>query len=73
VAAAWAAIAELLEGQGKDAEAEPMYRRALTVLEHWFGADHHDVATMSDHLARIRRHALEERVPKNAARDACCV
>ena len=44
-------LAGLYQAQGKDAEAEPLYKRALAIREKALGKDHPDVATVLENLA----------------------
>ncbi|HJY83424.1 MAG TPA: tetratricopeptide repeat protein, partial [Candidatus Binatia bacterium] len=48
-----AALAALLDGQGKYDEAEPLYRRALAVFEKTFGPQHYEVAVNCNNLAAL--------------------
>ncbi len=50
--------------QGNYAEAEPLYRRSLTILERALGPEHPDVAKVFDSYAALLR---ETGRPKNAA------
>ncbi|MEI6848255.1 MAG: tetratricopeptide repeat protein [Chlorobiaceae bacterium] len=43
----------LLKTQGKDAEAEPMFRRALEIDEKAYGKDHPEIATDLNNLATL--------------------
>ena len=45
----------LYQAQGKYAEAEPLYRRLLKILEKAFGPNHPSVAAVLEDLARCRR------------------
>jgi tetratricopeptide (TPR) repeat protein len=53
VAADVAALAALLDGQGKYDEAEKLYRRALTVFERVYGTEHYEIAVTLNNLAAI--------------------
>jgi tetratricopeptide (TPR) repeat protein len=53
VAADVAALAAILEAQGKDAEAEALYRRALAIFARLYGPDHYEVAVNSNNLAAL--------------------
>jgi tetratricopeptide (TPR) repeat protein len=53
VAGEFGMIAALLSGQGRHEEAESLHRRALVMIERWFGADRREFARAADHLARI--------------------
>ena len=46
-------LAGLLQNQGKYAEAEPLYRRAIEIDEKTLGKDHPDVARDYNNLARL--------------------
>lgn len=46
-------LAELLQAQGKYAEAEPLHRRALAINEKVIGPDHPDVASNLNNLALL--------------------
>ena len=48
-------LAELYRAQGKYAEAEPLYKRALGIREKALGPDHPDVATGLNNLAELYR------------------
>jgi hypothetical protein len=57
-------FAELYRVQGRHADAEPLYKRALAIEEKAHGPSHPDVATLLDNLAdlyeRERRSADAE-------------
>jgi tetratricopeptide (TPR) repeat protein len=63
-------LAELYGERGRYAEAEPLYKRALVILENALGPDHPDVATIVNNLARLyedqHRHAEAEPLYKRA-------
>ena len=46
-------LAEIHRAQGKYAEAEPLYKRALAIDEKALGSDHLDVATDLNNLALL--------------------
>ena len=48
-------LAVLYHAQGKYAEAEPLYRRALGIREKALGPEHPDVATSLNNLAELYR------------------
>ncbi len=48
-------LAELYRAQGKYAEAEPLYKRALAIRENALGPHHQDVATSLNNLALLYR------------------
>ena len=48
-------LAGLYRAQGKYAEAEPLYKRSLTILEKALGPDHPQVATSLNNLAALYR------------------
>ena len=48
-------LAELYRAQGKYAEAEPLYQRALAILEKALGPEHPNVATSLDNYAALLR------------------
>jgi tetratricopeptide (TPR) repeat protein len=50
-AASLHALADLYQQQGKYAEAEPLYRRALSIYEQQVGNDHPNLATSLNNLA----------------------
>ena len=45
-------LAQLYRDQGRYADAEPLYKRALAIYEKSLGPDHRDVATALSNLAR---------------------
>jgi tetratricopeptide (TPR) repeat protein len=53
VAADVAALAAILDAQGKDAEAETLYRRALAVFARVYGPDHYEMAVNANNLAAL--------------------
>ena len=53
MAADVAALAAILDGQGKYDEAEALYRRALTIFERVYGPDHYEVAVTCNNLAAL--------------------
>ena len=48
-------LAVLYRDQGKYAEAEPLYQRALAIREKALGSDHPDVAASLNNLAELYR------------------
>ncbi len=46
-------LAVLYDEQGRYAEAEPLYKRALAIMEQALGPEHPDVATNLDNLASL--------------------
>ena len=46
-------LAGLYVVQGKDAEAEPLYKRALAISEKALGKDHPDVATVLENMSEL--------------------
>jgi hypothetical protein len=46
-------MGHLCKAQGKYAEAEPFYKRSLTIAEKSFGPDHPSVAVLLGHMAKI--------------------
>ncbi len=48
-------LADLYRLQGRYAEAEPLYKRSLEILEKALGAEHPDVATSLNNLAEVYR------------------
>jgi tetratricopeptide (TPR) repeat protein len=46
-------LAALYDDQGRYADAEPLYKRALAVWEKALGPDHPDVATALNNLAQL--------------------
>ena len=58
-------MAELYRVQGRYAEAEPLYQRALAIFETALGPEHPDVATSLENYAALlrktaRAHEAEE-------------
>jgi len=53
VASDMAALAALLDGQGKFAEAEKLYRQALRVYRREYGANHPEIAVVLNNLAAV--------------------
>lgn len=53
VAADVAALAALLDGQGRYEEAELLYRRALSIFERTLGPDHYEVSVSLNNVAAI--------------------
>src|SRR5207244_753201 len=53
VAADAAALAAILDGQGKRDEAEELFRRALTVFERIYGGEHYEVAVTLNNLGAL--------------------
>ena len=49
-------LAALYRDQGKYAEAEPLFKRALAIDEKALGPDHPTVATIAENLARTLRN-----------------
>ena len=49
----WFQLGSLYQAQGKYAQAEPRYRRALAIIEKALGPEHPDVATVLDSLAGL--------------------
>jgi len=54
-------LAELYREQGKYSEAEPLYRRALAILEKTLGPEHPKVATVLENLAILLRKSDQEK------------
>ena len=48
-------LADLYRAQGKYADAEPMYKRALAIWENALGSEHHFVATGLEAYAALLR------------------
>ena len=48
-------LAGLYKTQGKHSQAEPLYRRALTILTKSVGPDHPNVATTLENFAELLR------------------
>ena len=65
-------LAALYQTQGHYAQAEPLYRRSLAILERALGPDHPDVATSLENLAALyratQRIAEAEKLEERAAR-----
>jgi hypothetical protein len=53
VASSLKSLANLLKNQAKYGDAEPLYRRALAILEAVHGPDHPDVAFSLNELANL--------------------
>ncbi len=53
-------LAELYRAQGRYAEAEPHYQRALAILEKVLGPEHPDVATSLENYAALLRETERE-------------
>jgi tetratricopeptide (TPR) repeat protein len=49
-----AALAMLLDGQGKYEQSEPLYRQAIEIFSLVYGAEHFEVAVNLNHLAAVR-------------------
>ncbi|MCH8963264.1 MAG: tetratricopeptide repeat protein, partial [Bacteroidetes bacterium] len=47
-------LAGLYESQGKYDQAEPLYQRALAIMERALGLDHPNTRTVRDNLERLR-------------------
>ena len=60
VAADAAALAAILDGQGKREEAEALFRRALNVFERIYGPHHYEVAVNLNNLGAL--HQAKRRV-----------
>ena len=68
-------LALLYNNQGRYAEAEPLYKRSLTILESTLGPDHPQVVLSLDNLASLYRatnrikmaEMLEQRAKRNRA------
>ena len=46
-------LAELYKGQGKHAEAEPLFKRALAIAEKALGLEHPHVATVLENMSEV--------------------
>ena len=53
-------LAALYSGQGKYAEAEPLYKHALAIQEKTLGPTHPDLATSLEHYADLLRKMKRE-------------
>jgi tetratricopeptide (TPR) repeat protein len=53
VAASLNNLAELYRAQGQYAQAEPLYKRSLAIVEKALGPDHPNVATSLNNLALL--------------------
>ena len=53
-------LASLYQAQGKYAEAEPLYKRALKIMEQTLGPNHPDVATVCENLAELYKQIENE-------------
>jgi len=60
VAASLNNLAGLYQEQGKYAEAEPLYRRSLAILEKALGPEHPDVAESLENYAELLRETGRE-------------
>ena len=57
-------LADLYERQGRYAEAQPLFERALAIRERAVGPDHPDTATSMNNLAAFyQRRAARGRLP----------
>jgi tetratricopeptide (TPR) repeat protein len=54
-------LALLYSSQGKYADAEPLYKRALAIVEKVFGGEHPDVAMVLENYAALLRKLNRER------------
>jgi tetratricopeptide (TPR) repeat protein len=54
-------LAELYRVQGKYAEAEPLCKRSLAMLEKALGPNHPDVATVCENMAKCYRNLGKEK------------
>ena len=54
-------LANVYDSQGKYADAEGLYKRALAIFEKAFGADHPDVAMALQNLAGVYENARQVR------------
>jgi len=70
-ATAVAALAALVQGQGRLDEAEQVYRRALTVFERALGPEHYELAVNFNNLGVLQAARGEERDAR-APRESCC-
>ena len=53
-------LASFYKTQGKYAEAEPLYKRSLDIMEKVFGPNHPDVATVCQNLAKCYKELGKE-------------
>ena len=53
-------LAELYYNQGRYAEAEPLYKSSLKILEKVLGPDHPEVAIMLEHMAELYKKIGKE-------------
>ena len=58
VAADIAALAAILDGQGKYDESEPLYRRVLAIFVRAYGAEHYEVAVNLNNRPRSNKHRV---------------
>ena len=49
-----AALAALLDGQGKYDKAEPLYHRALKIFKRVYGEEHYEIAVNLNNLAALK-------------------
>ena len=60
VAAPLNGVALVYQSQGKYAEAEPLFKRALAIYEKALGPEHPDVATTCQNMAELYRQIGKE-------------
>jgi tetratricopeptide (TPR) repeat protein len=53
-------LALVYKAQGKYAEAEPLYKQALVIVERTLGKDHPHVATTCENMAKLYRQIGKE-------------
>jgi len=73
VAADVAALAAILDGQGKRDEAEGLIRRSLAVFERVYGPEHYEVAINLNNLAALRQGKGDDREAEQFYRRALAI
>ncbi|MBY0568853.1 MAG: tetratricopeptide repeat protein [Hyphomonadaceae bacterium] len=67
-------LAQLLQDTNRHAEAEPILKRALKIMERSFGSDHLNMKTVAESLALCEsaNAQLENKSPKHFPRTTSC-
>ena len=66
-------LAALYDDQGRYADAEPLYKRALAIREKALGPDHPDVATSLNNLAELYRTRVATPRPSRCSKRALAI
>ena len=66
-------LAALYNAQGRYAEAEPLYKRALAIREKALGPAHPDVATSLENMAALYRNTGRENEAKELDKRAAAI